>query len=686
MSIAGGPATVVIAYHPDPALTQAVIELADQNKATLGLMPAGAIRVLAERGDVLTAVDGEGMLAGYAMFSVAHGRVRLIHLCVAPEFRRAGVGQTLVRRLAADHSELAGIVVKCRRDFVAANRLWRALDFKPRTEVRGRGKDGAMLTVWWLSNNVPDLFTLADEPLTTPVAIDHNVFIDLAVDPGRPGAEESRPLVADWIRDQITLKVTHESFREALDNPDAHMRERQLTALNGLDALEYSPPAYSKVKDAWDREVGAVPARDRSDCNHILGAAAAGVKILVTRDNRLIRTYARQASDVLGVRVLHPMELIVHLDELADGSRYRPVDLRGTGFQVAVRGSGSEEELDALLGHGSGERKTAFHARLRRLGADTAATRWWVHDPHGDAVAAWATAARGTDRELEIPFLRTVNSTVGMTIGKLVSFQLRQDALMLGLPRLRISDPHLPAHTRADLLSDGHRIVDGHLEAAVLDVRSRFDALAALDALPRVEPLLRDAVRDATSPDHVVSLERALWPAKLLDSDLPSYLVSIQPGWARDLFALQDTLWLEHDLLNLSREHVYYRTPGRSPRAPARIAWYASGTDRHGIGAVVAVSHLVQVDTGPPSTLYNRYQRLGVYSRKHVLDSARQGTATALRFVDTELLPHPVRYERLWTLPGAARATTLQSPLEISSEFFGAIYDDATRRLTGRTP
>jgi len=680
MSSARAHAAVTLAYHPDEALTDAVIALADQNKATLGLMPAGAIRVLAERGDVLTAVDDEGMLAGYALFSVAHGRIRLIHLCVAPRHRNARIGQVLVRRLAEDHDDLAGIVVKCRRDYVEANRLWKSLDFRPRSEVRGRGRSDTTLTVWWLSNNVPDLFTLADEPPTTTVAIDHNVFKDLTLERDRPGAEQSQSLEADWLREQITLKVTTESFREADSDSDPERRAQHKSALNGFETLDYPPDAYERARSTWEHAVGAVPRQDRSDCNHIISAGAAGAKILVTRDNRLISTYARPAADVFGIRLLHPQELIVHLDELADASRYQPADLRGTGFQVAVRGSGSEHELDMLLSHATGERKTAFHSHLRRIGADVGATRWWVRDPRGSVAAAWATAPRHDEDALEVSLLRSAPSTVGMTIGRLIALQLRKDAVAQGLRRILVTDPHLPPHVSADLLTDGYQKEDGRLVAAVLDTRTREETLLSWGEDTPLGAHIRAAVLDATSPERAVAVERSLWPAKLLDSTLSSYLVPIQPVWAQQLFALQETLWAEPGLLTLSREHVYYRTPGRSPRAPARIAWYASDTGKRGIGAVVAVSHLVQVDTASPDRLYDRYRRLGVYRREHVLSTARDGAATAMRFVDTETFPHPVRYERLWTLPGAAPETTLQSPLEISATFFGSIYEAGTRR------
>lgn len=175
-------------------------------------------------------------------------------------------------------------------------------------------------------------------------------------------------------------------------------------------------------------------------------------------------------------------------------------------------------------------------------------------------------------------------------------------------------------------------------------------------------------------------MEQRLWPAKLLDGALANYIVSIQPRWANELFSLQDTLLERPSLLGLSREHVYYRSPGGTPTAPARLLWYASGTGRGGIGAVVATSQLVEVVTDTPSRLYRRFAHLGVYRAEDVAGRAKRGRASALRFVDTERFPEPVTLERLRSLGVISRTALLLSPVRIGAAEYGVVYEKGTGR------
>jgi len=69
-----------------------------------------------------------------------------------------------------------------------------------------------------------------------------------------------------------------------------------------------------------------------------------------------------------------------------------------------------------------------------------------------------------------------------------------------------------------------------------------------------------------------------------------------------------------------------------------------------------------------------------VYSIKDVQASERRGLASALRFVDTEVLPNRVSLERLRTLDGGSLTSTLQSPTMITSDLFGALYREGTGR------
>lgn len=660
----------------ETSLIDAVIRLADQNRATLGLMPRGAFREFAAQGGMLAACDEAGALAGYALFSVARGRVRLIHLCVADDFRRRGVAARLVEAISKLHGDLAGILLKCRRDF-AATRLWEALGFEARNEVPGRSKDRAPLVVWWLSHNIPDLFSTLEESARTPVAIDHNVFVDLAIDRERPGADESQALEADWISEQITLTVTRESRNEILDIPHPGERKRQRGMIERFAELSYGAPELVRAREAWRSAVDFVPQEDLADCNHIISAAAGGAHIFVTRDERLLARYSGAAAETFDMRIMRPSDLVAHLDEIANAERYRPVELRGTGFTVEPFGAGAEATLDRFLDRQGGERKSDYRRRLRQLIADAGSTREWVRDPHGTVIAVWTSRAEAG--ALTVDLLRVDSSSQAATVGRLISLELRLRALALELDTILIRDSHVPSNLRSDLQVDGYMRMSEGLVAAVINAHSQAEVESKI-ACHAARDTLLPALRAARTLRQVLALERALWPAKLLDTDLPNYLVPIRPVWASELLGVTTTLTERPPLLGISREHVYYRTPRANPRAPARLAWYASGTSKRGIGAVVAVSHLIDVDTDDPRELFRRYRRLGAYQLSNVTAAARNGVASALRFVDTEVLAKPVPIERLRTLDAKRQIGTVQSPTAMDSALFAAVYREGAAR------
>jgi GNAT superfamily N-acetyltransferase len=665
----------------DEGLLAEVVELGNRNRGMLGLMPKGAFPEFAARGSLLAAhVDGQ--FVGYALYEVARQRVRLTHLCVDEKSRAGGVARALVDEISRKHHDLAGILATCRSDY-PADGLWPVLGFQARHERRGRGKDGATLIHWWRDHGLPDLFTTTVSDEDVVVAIDHNIFIDLAIERQRPGAEESQALEADWLAGRIQLAVTSETPNEIRKNPDERERQRHRARLERFGKLNYTPADHDRVKAAWDQAVTAPRLKDAEDCRHIISAAAGGARIFVTRDEDLISRYAVHAADALGLQILRPPDLIVHLDEVADASKYRPVDLQGTELSVGVYGSDADKALVGFIDHAGGERKNAYARTLRSIAVDPTARRQWVRDASGRALAAWATRRVSDGRSLEVPLFRIDRKVpVSATLARLLALEIKQQTLRASRSLVRITDPHLAPNVRAGLLTDGFRPVGeaGELQCAVLDVRSKEEALRIADADHPMHEHVRAGVGAARTVEQVASLERSLWPAKLLDTDLETWIVPIRPTWSTDLLGTEQTLLHRPDLLGLSRELVYYHAPHNNPTVPSRILWYSSGSGRQRVGAAVAVSQLTAVDTDTPERLYRRYQHLGVYALSDVRAVAHNGRASALKFVDTEILGRYIPYERLKQLAGGHRLTTLQSPVRISSSLFGQIYQEGTGR------
>lgn len=659
-----------------------VIELADKNKATLGLMPRGAFADFADRRLLLTVVNGTDV-GGYALFDVARNRVRLIHLCVADEYRGQGVSRMLVEELSNAHSDLTGITLKCRRDY-PANQAWPKLGFSPVNEVRGRGKSGTSLDVWRRGHGHPHLFSVDIESDLLTVAIDYNVFLDLAIDSSRSGAAESQALESDWLRDQLQLVVTEESLHEL--NRLTRERDRAVhrAKLDNFRMLEPAPANRQRAHAALAAAAPELLASHLSDFNHLVMASAGGASVFVTRDEELISSAENAAGSSLGLSVMRPSDVLVHIDELAHAERYRPAALHGTAFNIQDAPPGLERELAHLLDTGAGERRTHFSALLRSIAADPKTAVRLVRGPTAEVEVAWAARRDDVSDSIVIPLLRAAKSKYAPTLIRLVLFELRSHALTQNINSITVLEGGLDANAIGALTDNAFTRGPGGWTAAVLDVTS---LQAASGALPHGHPL-RDQISQVSrnpaelSVSTASTLEHALWPAKLLDTMLPSYITPIQPRFARELFNLQDPLWDRPALLGISSEHVYYRSPLRNPSFPARILWYASGRGRDRIGAVVACSQLVQVVTGTPAELHRRFRHLGVYREDDIRGRASAGRASALRFIDTERLVHPVSFDRLQVLNGPERRLgTLQSPTRISAELFGAIYREGTRRF-----
>ncbi len=512
------------------------------------------------------------------------------------------------------------------------------------------------------------------------------MFVDLHSVQLRPEAQESKALTADWLSGQIKLEIMPELIREIdlLANPSE--RERQLVAAGRYQPLPVDASTAEKIAQQLTDYVRehkgidvSISQADRSDIQHIAEATTAGLRYFVIRDAGLINRVSDAALKLCGMRILRPADVIVHLDELTRAQLYRPADLLHTEYAVAAVGSGREEEMLAFLDEPGGERKTDFLRRMREIAATIPHwERRVIHDPGGEAVAVYATGKEQST--LIVPILRVKPyHRLSDTIARQVLFLLRQECRSQRLRLVRITDPHLPRIARLAAVDDGFFQDDGDLVAFVIDLCA---ATATIDTAlaDATAAMSMDLPALPARPSSVLAaaLERKLWPAKLLDSGLPSFLVPIYPTWSSELFGIPRSLSPRPDLLGISREHVYYRSPRScGETAPARLLWYVTNHHRDGMRAVVACSRLEEIVVDDPRILHRRFRHLGVWQQHQIEQSARDGRARALRFVDTEIFPRQVSLDLVRELAGwSRRQPALQGPRRIPPELFAAIYKE----------
>ncbi|GAB2583761.1 hypothetical protein GCM10027168_15710 [Streptomyces capparidis] len=669
-------------------LINKAVALGDRYTRTLGLMKPPAYRQAAEDGGLVAALEADEVI-GYALLGLPKrsAHVRLAHLCVAEERRGRGVARLLVEAIKKRYPQRLGIRAKCRRDYGLSS-MWRSLGFVPRGEVRGRGRDGEILDGWWLDLGHPDLFAEAESDALLLVTVDHAVFADLRGLAETSHAEESRALEAGWMTDLVELAYTPQLVHQIRDVPDTAERQHQRAALHGLRQLTPDPAVVaersSALLEAATRTLAdlTVDAELRRCLRYVAETSCAGLYVLATRDP-LLTSLADVAWEVARVRVVSPSTVTMHVDELRQAQVYRPADLLGTDFQVSEMPPGAEDELVAFFHQSGSDDGSAFAARLRSLGDGMVAwRRELLRDGQGHPVALYAWALDG--RTLIVPILRTAGHPLEASLARQLLFMLKRHGRDCGAEILRISDPYPSAVARAAAGDDGFFEHDGQLVALLVNVCGTAAEVEAVAGGLARELAVEAPSLHAGMPAEVTSLvERAWWPAKVIDSELPSFLVPIEPRWSTELFNVPAMLLPRSDVLGISREHVYYRSSGhRGESVPARLLWYVS---RGGAGVegqmVVGGSRLDEVLVDTPDTLFSRFEHLGVYGRAEVRAAAdASGRAMALRFSDTEIFPKPVTLRRLTSLAkGLGLPLSLISLSKISNELFQAVYKEGHR-------
>lgn len=620
----------------------------------------------------MLAAVSEDKTLGYALYDLPGDRVKIVHLCVAADRRRSGVARQLIEALSSRHHDRRGLELACRRDF-PADALWPNLGFRPVLERPGRSHAGHPLTIWLLEHGQPNLFTLTVEDQDHDVAaIDHNIFVDLVSD-RRQGCE-SRHLKEDWISEYLDLCVTDEVLHEINQCQDAGLRS---TMQKQASAFRHLSTGSHPWKDLVPIAARLVPAAEPADHRHLARAVAAGSTYFVTRDDEVLEA-ADRLQDEFRIIVVRPETLILRIDRLRSRGRYEPKALEATTIVASAPDEIDQREfVAAFLNYGAGERAAALRQLLRPALASPA-----VHDigvfrePGGRLIGTLIRSS--CENHVDVELIRVNPSgRLGNAVARQLAFLPRRVAAEERLPRVVISDPNPSASVLRALPDEGYDVDND--ECWTCSVQPGLvEASAAHD-------LHEDL--DVPSAVAAAALERKRWPLKIVGAQLPVFMVSINPAWAEQLFDTHlaaATLFGRNLELGLSREHVYYRSPGAAGgiEHPARILWYVTGgVAGHEVGHVRAVSQLEEVVTGMAQPLYQRFARLGVWNQQQVQRAAdANGRAMALRFVDTEVFARPLGLEELRAVyrESGRDFTAPQSPRRVHEHTFCLLYRRAS--------
>lgn len=666
-----------------------VQELWRAHSKWLGFFPEGAFTDYASHGQILCALEGGNILAGYVSWRSSPGhKISVVHLCINQGYRNKGLAKQLIAELSSRTSQYRGMGLWCRNDY-PASKVWPRIGFVARQEKCGKSKDGDPLTYWWMDYRNDDLFTLTSEEQSTTLSavVDANVFFDLF----KVTNAETEGLRADWLLDEIRLFVTPELYNEIIRSPDIINREscRQYAQkFEEIVAKNEEVDAYVNILETI--LPSATRSQDRSDIRQIAWAIAGNATSFITRDDYLLGKYD-EIYKKTGLAIVRPSELIVQIDALIREGQYQRDRLAGTSLHYGRDQAHDEDELAATFQDTDrGERKAEFLRIVRTLRASPGNCYCLtVRDENNEPLGILGYSIN-TNGVLDIQLARgrrglLSSSVVRYLLAKalikelrriqicLLSDKLFSDSIAVQLPQLGfIQSENVWVKV---ILQGGYssRQVDDML-ADLLVKHSNFHSVFA--------SLRHDLDQSVRTSDQVMLclVERMLWPLEITDLNIPAFIIAIQPSFAQHLFdgeiAASDLFGADVNLA-LNQEAVYYRSPKNDGglTAPARLLWYVSQNKRVPQSEQLrACSRLEEISIDPAKEAYRQFRRLGVFDRNRVIEIAG-GTPSsmvmALRFSGTLPLESPVSWSSLQNmLKDNNIRSQLQSPVRIPSKLY----------------
>jgi GNAT superfamily N-acetyltransferase len=685
--VGGTPQFRIERIGPNSPLLPEVFALHAASKSKVGAFPRGAFEEAASRSWILVAIAPDNTAAGYVTYRVAKNRAAVTHLVTGKEFQGQGVARVLMDALKQETQHLAGISLKCRRDYDLGD-MWTGFGFTVRHTREGRGRDRALLDCWWYDHGHHDLFSFAaaqdDDSGVLLVGMDANVFYDLVCD-NRPQGEDTKVLEADWLEDSIILCVTQEIYNEIHRSPDEAQKARNRGAADGFRLLKTAETTVSKLEvELKPLFSAAILERDLSDLRQVAHAIAAEVPFFVTRDAPML-SRSETIFEKYGLRILHPTDLINHLDTLRRQAEYRPARLEGSQWRERLVTKDDVKQIVAGFKHPHKERANDIERAVRHY--LTLPDQWesrLILDGDNKPFV-YLVQSKGDPQHIEVPLVRHSDHPLVPTLLRHSFHALNRNLGSVGTCVIRVCDPQASGTTR-NALSDLGFFAEGDnwLKFSVtgiltpLDLATKISGSVLPDALKSQlvkAPWFNPETGTEAARQH---LEHVFSPVKIISAQTPCFVVSIRPDWAAHFFDIPvggQTLIDLREELHLGIEGAYYCSAKNTHlQAPGRVLWYVSkGPKQDGSMTVKACSHLEEVVSGTPKQLFARFHHLGVFGWKHVLAAAGgelKNNLIAFRFKRTERFVREVPMSKLDEL-GIPQPV---NPRRISDAHFATIY------------
>ncbi len=504
--------------------------------------------------------------------------------------------------------------------------------------------------------------------------------------------QESLPLLDEWL--DIDLYITPEMYNEIARNKDSFkQKEARLFAetFYKVDARS-SHNEFQRIKeDLRSLFPEKMRESDEFDWRQLAYAIAAEIPFFVTRDGPML-SRAEDIFDKFGIQILRPSDLILKQDELMRGDDYAPSRLAGTQIHIEKVHTQQSEKLIKKFLSNLGETKNQFNKKLQlALGKasiiDTSVVIGADNEEYG-----LISYSREFDDQIIVPIFRVGKAPICDIAAKYLVNNIILTASIENRNIIKINDEYLSEKIISALQESGFfRLENFWLKINLHGSINVDDLIVKLinsvwpDYAQKPIDNLVVILRNTPNDNILLETEKALWPLKIKNVNIPVFIAPIRPEWAMHLFdediANQDLFGGESSLI-LNSENVYYGSAKRILSAPGRLLWYVSAGKGHYQGAmcIKAISYIDEVEIGKPKKLFSKYKKLGIYKWKNVYnDVAKENLEKdimAFKFSKTEIFKYPITFSKLqeiWKSDG--KNFNIVSTIAISAERFFDLYE-----------
>lgn len=666
-----------------------VKKLGKENSKTLGFFPEGAFDDAAKNKRIAIAFDNNHLL-GYILVRISQTKriVYIVHLCINPEFRNSGVAKNLLNEVKNRFRFLTnGIGLSCREDYTEASNLWRKYGFVPKKRKKGRSKVGLDLIQWYYDFGNPDLFksaTLEEEKYTA--VLDANIFIKLR---DEVSDEEVQSLEADWLTEDVDYYYAQEIFIEIERDLDKLRAKKTIQFLGNYLELRCKKEESDEIFQKLEALIPGSSTNDSCDKKQLAEAICENVDFFISLDSGILN-YSEKIEEVFPIKIMRPSDFILHLDYHKTQRKYQSQRITGAIYEyVPARAGEIETFAHSFTNHAKTEKvKQTINLLNQVIVNIDKSSIILIKDPHKTIVGAYAI--KQDNHLIEIPYIRTSNKKHTTLLFQPIINSIFQRASKNAISKITISDRFISKQNEEVLTSFGFVFNDDtwvkyHLkgEKSIQDLR----LLSEIDT-PELKATINALAieKNDEKKDLLLTLEKTLFPVKLIELKLPVYVIPIRPYWAANLFdyhIAKHSLWGANIEKAWRKENIYYRNVRPvSEKATARILWYVSAEKRFQTGrssGIVATSYLNDVYIDSAKNLFKKFKDFGMYEWRDILDLAKnnpEGEIKALLFSDTEVFDKIIPLSEINTIfqQFGRSSNTFASPVEVSPEIFSALY------------